>query len=78
MAEGLTEIADKVVVMRKFYKSELENFMPIFNSEVEQVLPDNYWQILNSYRNREVCTHTINVLYRTMRDPLYLECNQYE
>ena len=53
--------------------------MPFFDDELNNTLPDNYWQTLNSYEYRQVCTHTINVFYRSLRDHLYInQFSKYE
>ena len=53
--------------------------MPEFEDELNDVLPNDCWNNLCSYNNKFIGVHTINVLYQTVRDPIYLnEFNDYE
>ena len=71
-------------LQQELYKREREILFPHFEEELQTVLPNNYWEELKQYSDGtnekgEICTHTINVVYRAQRDPIYKEqFNDYD
>ena len=68
---GFANFGTKENDVRNFIKQEKEHLLPIFQAELEQVLPYDYWKTLFSYSDSFISVHTINVLYRVISDPLY-------
>jgi hypothetical protein len=57
-------------IVSEFYDLERENVESQFKDELNDALLD-YWTKLGTYNWGCVTLHTLNVVYRTVRDPLY-------
>jgi hypothetical protein len=62
--------------MVPFYLAEQEKVLSLFTEELETVLGNELWKTLSSYTFGYISIHTTNVIYRTMRNDIYLE--QYD
>ena len=58
--------------IRKVYIKEAKTLLPIFDSELEKTIPFDHWKILKQQNWGTVAIHTINALYRTICDPIYV------
>lgn len=66
-------------IRKKFYVKEDEVILPKFKDELDKILPNDYWNTLYSYSDGSISIHTLNVVYRTIRDPIYVEqYSEYE
>lgn len=62
--------------MVPFYGAEQEKVLSLFDEELETVLGNELWKTLSSYTFGYISIHTTNVIYRTLRNNIYLE--QYD
>ena len=65
--------------MYDFYGEVETKIHQKFIEEMVQKIPLNYWDVLGSYNEGCINIHTINVIYKTITDDLYLkQLNKYE
>jgi len=62
-----------------FYKGLNRELMPLVNDELKEVLPNEHWQKLQGFNWGSVAIHTINVVYRSIENPIYQDqCSPWE
>jgi HD-GYP domain-containing protein (c-di-GMP phosphodiesterase class II) len=64
-------------IITEFYDQERENVESQFEDELNEAMPD-HWKTLGSYNWGCITLHTLNVVYRTVRDPLYSKLSKSE
>ena len=57
-------------IIMEFYEQERQNIESQFFDELNNAMPE-HWKVLGSYNFGCITLHTLNVIYRTVRDPLF-------
>ena len=70
-----SEENSKREVMEKFYDLERDHILPQINEQLQKNL-HGYWEGLETYNWGYINIHTLNVVYRTVKDPLFLDMSR--
>lgn len=67
---GMHEFGN-IVNFEEFFTMECNSILPLVEPELNSKLPLNMWQTLTSYQEGKIAMHSINVLYRSLENPMY-------
>ena len=72
---GIEQFFKNAENVKEFNKVQRGHILPKIKKELEIGLPGGWWHTLCQQSHCNVALHTINVLYRSTRDPIYI--NQF-